>query len=218
MMYRLLTIICFVLILFSSCSKEQYEPVTISGTVIDEQQAIPVQNVTVKLKVQKLESGAYNANYSTLMALPTNKDGKFTFTFKASYYASYKLILEKDNYFDKEIEINPDLIVKGQDYNEDYYITPAAWLSVHILNLYSYDETDSFSYSLSGDLPLCMECCTGTMQTYEGMSIDNTSVCKVKGNSDISIIWTKTKNHITESGIATVFCAVFDTSSYDLSY
>lgn len=202
----------------AGCHKDRKENYLISGVIIDNRQSINVENVKVNLRGQKMESGSWNSNYNIIETQYTDNSGSFSFDVEADYYSGFKLEFEKSGYFTSEELLNPENLRKGEDYKMNYYIDPEAFISIHIKNNLPYNNSDQISVRISGTLPEGYGCCQDTTGILYGMNVDETTVCKVYGNSVITLNWNIIKNHVSNGYSEDINCPVFDTTYFELSY
>lgn len=210
--------ILFLAFLLWNCNKNKDNEITISGTLTDPNQQINLQNVNVRLEGQKIESGSYNANFSLLNETSTSTNGTFSFTESMEYIAKYKLIFEKDNYFISEIEINPDNINAGDDYNKTYNMYAVSYFTIRIKNDGPYNSNDRIEYYISTPIPDFDNCCTNNRIKLMGTSVDTTITCTLPGGQDITLEWDINKNNVLHHHQNQVFITPFDTTKYDLFY
>lgn len=213
--------ICLIVLLtffILACNKNESEQYIISGKVYDPNLSLNVDQVSVVLSAQKVESGSYNSNYSEISRMSTAADGLFSFMFKNDYYASFKLSFEKSGYFPEEVVINPEDVTKGEDYSKTYSMYPEAYFRLVVQNNNPFDALDVITYHLSGEFNDCMQCCGNGQVVYEGEQVNYESVCRVYGNTSIDLNYIITKDHQQQSGFKNIFCTAFDTTSYYLLY
>lgn len=222
-MHRYIKILltCFIgfglLFLFTLSCKKKNDKLTISGFVSESNTTTPAKDVSVELQAQKVMGGTYSSVYETISTGKTGSDGKFSFAFDNIRVSNYKLIFDKTNYFGFTKEFSGSLVIKGEEYNRTYQIYPAAWLRLHIKNVYPVNGQDYFSYYLTGGTSTGYNCCSDTTSKFWG-NVDVIRKCKTYSNQNITINWIYTKNNTPHINTTNVSCAPFDTTSVDLFY
>jgi hypothetical protein len=215
MKYSLLFFLISIIII--SCKKKE-ENYAISGSLSDPYQNIQVSGADVTLLAQKIESGMLNANFEEISSMQTDANGNFSFEFDVAAYSNYKLEIRKDNYFIKDVEINPNHVKKNEVYNDSYEIFSEAWLSLNIINNYPADITDNIAVSILHDAAGIYDCCSDSTASYEGTGVSENIVCKTYGGHTVTINWTVTSGGESNVFTQNVTCTAFDTTSFTISY
>lgn len=209
----LLIIICIF-----SCKKKADEKMTVSGQVKDPFQKINIENVSVNLYTKKIESGTWNASYTLLQSGNTDENGHFSFSFDAIRASNYKINLSKAKYFDSEIEINPENVETGKDFNQDYVFYSEAYLKINIKNYYPYNDQDQISFKISKGFLNAEGCCRDTLSTYTGANVNQFKKCKVYGSQMITFEWIVTKHNTPIFHKDSILSVPFDTTNYNIFY
>lgn len=184
-----LIIILCLQVVFYSCKKKN-DKFTISGTAINSQLNQPVANVKAVLYAKTVTSGTWNTQYSTISSTYTQGDGTFSFEFESIRVSDFKIRFTKEGYFVDEYVINPELVEKGENYNQTYYVHLEGWLKLLIKNFYPYTSNDLMSFKLLKGASNCQDGCADTLKSYSGPSVDTLHICKIWGSQWAVLQWT----------------------------
>jgi hypothetical protein len=206
------------LISFTFSCKKKNDTVKFTGTVTSPNEQSPVADAFIELQCQEISNSTWNANYSTVVYGSTDANGAFSFSFKSTRAAAFRVVINKDNYYEFAEEIDPDNLEGGDGYSAYYCIYPKAWLKLHIKNTSPYDAADYFDYKLLNGTLTGAGCCGDSLHSFAGITIDTLSKCSVTGHQNIIIKSHVTKHNIPHEYYDTVFVTRFDTTSFDLFY
>jgi len=151
MVSRLLPL--FFLLIFFSCKKNnsQYE---LSGHLKDAFEGNGIEGVHVSLLKQEVANGVVNAFYQEETSGISNSSGEFKLSWPNQQVLSYKIRLEKENFYTKEIEINPDELQLNVLNEVSYDLFAKSWLN---LSIQSTSIDGSIAFSSQGTTEVC-EC------------------------------------------------------------
>jgi hypothetical protein len=147
LMYVLLVFVLF------SCNKNKPE-YELNGTVKDALTGNGLEAVQVKLLKQEVSNGVVNAFYMEETSGVSNASGEFRLNWPNQQVLSYKLRLEKDHYYAKEIVLNPDELQLNDPNSFSYVMYANSWLN---MELFSATFNGSISFSSTGTSEIC-EC------------------------------------------------------------
>ncbi|MBT3207105.1 MAG: hypothetical protein HN704_05940 [Bacteroidetes bacterium] len=205
-----------IILLIDACTdKNNY--ISISGTIEDPNHQIELEDVTVNLYCQKIESGAYSSNFQLVETTTSNQHGEFSFSQPVSYVPAYKLEFEKNNYFNFSEEFNSD-IISNSEYFKRYEMYPEGFIKLHIENTFPNNTTDILIYNFSKPELNCNDCCNNTDHKYTGNEVDEYVVCKTYGNQNITIDWFVNENGNPSNFSNDFFIKAFDTTNFNLVY
>jgi 5-hydroxyisourate hydrolase-like protein (transthyretin family) len=151
MVNRLLLFI-FSIILFSC--KEKNPQFELSGHVEDAFLGSSLNDVKVTLFKQEVSNGVVNAFYVEETIGYSDANGLFQLNWPNQQVLSYKIKLEKENYYSREIVINPDELQLSTVNAKWYEMFAKSWLN---LNVNSSALTGSISFSSPETNEIC-EC------------------------------------------------------------
>lgn len=140
------------LILFSC--KEKSPQFELSGHVEDAFLGSQLNGVKVTLFKQEVSNGVVNAFYVEETIGYSDANGLFQLKWSNQQVLSYKIKLEKENYYSKETIINPDELQLSTVNSKNYEMFAKSWLN---LNVTSSALTGSISFSSPGTNEIC-EC------------------------------------------------------------
>ena len=218
--FRHLSFLLLVSIFFIQCKKKnETEPVTFSGNVSDNVQGIPVANATVKIKLQQSASNSvFNSGFNTVATTTTDGSGNYSVTFTPENPITYKVIVEKNLYYAKEVEISSDVVTSGSNTVTNFAINPIGWFKINIKNTNPTDAGDNILYQTTTETNGCSSCCNNLPINLNGMNVDTSFLCQRVANPTISFSWFVTKNGTTTSFSNSISSIVGDTVVYNLNY
>lgn len=202
----------------SSCNKETDGNLIIQGKVSDSRNGAAVGNVEVTLKQQLLEGGSFNSNYVTAVQGNTASSGNYELEFERENAAGYRVELEKDGYFSKRYDINPDNIKPGNPYTRNGTLTSRATLHLRLFNDVPFNNNDRVRFRhLNANFDDC-PCCTNDFIVLEGTDVDSIISCDLHGDFQIKYVWEVTKNDTTITYVDSLFCPAFMETGLEIGY
>lgn len=215
-----ISILLLVSVFFIHCKKNREpEPVTFSGNISDNVQGIPVANATVKIKLQQSASNSvFNPGFNTVATTTTDGSGNYSVTFTPENPITYKVVVEKDLYYAKEVVISSDNVSAGSNTVTNFAINPVGWFKINIKNTNPTDIDDNLLYQNTSESNGCSSCCNNLPISLNGMTIDTSFICQRVANPSISFSWFITKNGNTTSFSNSISSVIGDTVVYNLNY
>ncbi len=213
MKYPVLFYLTLFLFIFSSCKKKEliYE---FSGTIKDISSKNEINSVKLSFYQKKFNQTALNENFIYIGETKTNGQGNYTFSFKREKILEVKIILEHQNYYQKEVIILSDDLSPNKVNFFDSFLYPKAWLKLNIKSTppHANKQLNLYKHNIKED---CLDCCVNGLTSYIGET--NTSVvCPVNGRSKTKISWGEVT--ISSSFSDSIYCPSFDTTSFDIQY
>lgn len=177
--------ILFVLLgvfILSSCKPKGVE-YTINGTVNDAS-----FNEAAKLvKVFLYERATTGFTYSLIEETTTDAIGNFSFTFPRKRALDYKIVLQKEEYFDNEMILTINDLKPNDAIQQNFSIYAHAWVKVRLKNESSANSYDDFIYKKITGNDDCEACCPNNeIQHFYGENVDTTFYCMVEGGQKFS--------------------------------
>ena len=151
-MVNRLRLFIFSIILFSC--KEKSPQFELSGHVENAFLGSSLNGVKATLFKQEVSNGVVNAFYVEETTGYSDANGTFHLYWPNQQVLSYKIKLEKENYYSREIVINPDELQLSTVNSKWYEIFAKSWLN---LNVTSSALTGSISFSSPETNEIC-EC------------------------------------------------------------
>lgn len=173
-MKRIIAIIT-IIVAITSCKKGAAD-FTLKGLITDKSFNTPLAGATAKLYEVEAGGGAVN-----LLGSMSLTDGNYSFTFKRNKAESYKLIVEKENYFDLNQSINFSDLTIEEDNVRNYGVYAKSWVNLRFINS-NPQPADMLQYQRSQGKIDCADCCTAESQILEG-AIDTNIYCINDGNT-----------------------------------
>jgi hypothetical protein len=213
-------LLLLVSVFFIQCKKNsEPEPVTFSGNVSDNVQGIPVANATVKIKLQQSASNSvFNSGFNTVATTTTDASGNYSMTFTPENPITYKVVIERNLYYGKEVEISSDVVTAGSNTVTNFAIDPIGWFKINIKNTNPTDADDNLLYQNTSETNGCSTCCNNLPISLNGMTVDTSFICQRVANPTISFSWFITKNGNTSPFSNSISSIIGDTVVYNLNY
>jgi hypothetical protein len=202
----------------TSCEKEDETPnLNIQGRILDSSTGNGVAGASVQLSQKVLSGGTFSSIFQPVGTVSTNSNGNFAFEFPREAASEMRLVIERDNYFGKTIEINPDNVTIGSPYTTNVQIDPRAWLRWTLINQMPLSAQDLITFELLNANFAC-ECCSNEQFSFTGMSVNETEKCQLVGNFMMRYRYTVIKDTLNQTIIDSVFCSSFDTTFVSIQY
>ncbi|HIP32657.1 MAG TPA: hypothetical protein EYG86_07850 [Crocinitomicaceae bacterium] len=172
---RILLIILSLSLVFASCKKKGKADFILRGAVTNTSFSIGLSGATVRL--YSLQAGT--TQEQLIGTTSTSSDGTYSFVFPRDNVLSYRLLIEKQNYFSVNSSINFSDMTIENDNVRDFATTAKAWAKLHFIK---QSGVGSVNYTIIVGKKNCDECCSSNQQVLT--SISDTSVyCINDGNS-----------------------------------
>lgn len=195
-----------------SCEKKP-EEITFSGVVKNQFLGTPVSDVNVKLQAQILQDNVFSTAYQTIASAFTNQQGEFQIFYEKNIYDEFRLLLTKDGYFYKIINLGTTLV------NDNIYnISGKGYIKLHIKNINSsnVDEYISISWIVPNDAYFSSS--TSFPFSSSDLAIDTSFVIDVNAYAPYILIANWKHGTSTTTFSDTIKSLIGDTTCYDLFY
>ena len=213
----LLALMCSMLLL-NSCKKEDQTPdLTIAGKILDSTTGAAVGSASVRLSQKVVSEGTFSSIFQPIATVNSSSSGRFEFTFPREAATEYRLEVEKDNFFNRTIYINPDNVTIGSAYTSNVGIAPMAWAKWVLFNQNPVASDDEVSFQYLNANFSCA-CCTNEESSFMGMNVNESGKCLLEGNFNLKYRYTVHKDTLNLSVIDSVVCAPFDTTFITINY
>jgi len=207
----------FIAMFIVSCKKKDNEYI-ISGTVINPELNSPIGQTQLSLWGTKISSGIVQNQQEKIGTTVSSSNGTFEFRFKKEVYSNLKIILNKENYFENEYNINPQNLKPGDAYTVQIPLHARSWLKTIIKNVDMQNANDQILYKLTLPYQNCHSCCSELEKQFTGIGVDTSWVCPVYGNKNISVLWVFSNGQQTVPHNDTLFIQPFDTVLHTIFY
>lgn len=216
-MIRTLGICCLIAIAFVACTKTNNQNLLLSGYVFDHRNGSGVGDVYISLSEQVVESGSLNSDFEVAAEVTSSSNGAYNMLFNRRNALTYRLDLEKQGYFDKRIELNPDDFRPGKPVTQNITMVTEAEFDIQLVNVMPYDSDDEIRFrKINADFN-CM-CCDNEWVEVQGMDVDTTLSCKLYGDYYLKYQYQIHKGELDTTIIDSTYCPAFQTTSITLNY
>jgi len=215
-----ISFLILVSVFFIQCKKNREpEPVTFSGTITDNVLGTPVANATIKIGLQQSATNSvFNTGYVTVETVTTDANGYYSVTFEPENPIAYKISVEKDIYFSREVEVSADIASAGTNTINNFGIDPYGWFKINIKNITPNDAADNIIYQNTSENSGCSSCCNNLPISLNGMTIDTFFICKRTAHPNITFSWFVTKDGVMVPHTGSTTAIIGDTVEYNLNY
>jgi len=200
-----------------ACNKNKDE-ITISGRIFDAKSGQFLSGATVRLSGNGVQSGVYSPDFVHIDTKTTDSDGGFTFTLKKDRSDSFRIAVSKDMYFQEVVEFSSAVFYDADQYDKEILLKPAGFIELRVRNAFPDDWDDKIVFYFSNSDLNCSDCCTNTPHTGNGPMFDSTFICRFYGDNKIVFLRSVTKNQQTNVYFDSLYCPMFTTASYEITY
>lgn len=195
-----------------SCEKKP-EDITFTGVVKDQFSGTPVSDVNVKLQAQVLQDNVFSTAYQTIASAVTNQQGEFQIIYEKNIYDEFRLLLTKEGYFYKIINLGTTL-----ENNHTYSISGKGYIKLHIKNINQTngDEYISIAWIVPNDA--YFYCSTIFPYSSNNNNVDTSFVIDVSAYASYVLIANWKHDTSVSTFTDTIIPLLTDTTYYDLLY
>ena len=195
-----------------SCEKKP-EDITFTGVVKDQFSGTPVSDVNVKLQAQVLQDNVFSTAYQTIASAVTNQQGEFQIIYEKNIYDEFRLLLTKEGYFYKIINLGTTL-----ENNHTYSISGKGYIKLHIKNINptNGDEYISIGWIVPNDA--YFYCSTIFPYSSNNNNVDTSFVIDVNAYASYVLIANWKHDTSVSTFTDTIIPLLTDTTYYDLLY
>ncbi|HOB26716.1 MAG TPA: carboxypeptidase-like regulatory domain-containing protein [Bacteroidales bacterium] len=195
-----------------SCEKKP-EDITFTGVVKDQFSGTPVSDVNVKLQAQVLQDNVFSTAYQTIASATTNQQGEFQIIYEKNIYDEFRLLLTKEGYFYKIINLGTTL-----ENNHTYSISGKGYIKLHIKNINptNGDEYISIAWIVPNDA--YFYCSTIFPYSSNNNNVDTSFVIDVSAYASYVLIANWKHDTSISTFTDTIIPLFIDTTYYDLLY
>jgi len=195
-----------------SCEKKP-EDITFTGVVKDQFSGTPVSDVNVKLQAQVLQDNVFSTAYQTIASATTNQQGEFQIIYEKNIYDEFRLLLTKEGYFYKIINLGTTL-----ENNHTYSISGKGYIKLHIKNINptNGDEYISIAWIVPNDA--YFYCSTIFPYSSNNNNVDTSFVIDVSAYASYVLIANWKHDTSVSTFTDTIIPLLTDTTYYDLLY
>lgn len=204
--------VLLIIISIWSCEKKP-EDITFTGVVKDQFSGTPVSDVNVKLQAQVLQDNVFSTAYQTIASAVTNQQGEFQIIYEKNIYDEFRLLLTKEGYFYKIINLGTTL-----ENNHTYSISGKGYIKLHIKNINptNGDEYISIAWIVPNDA--YFYCSTIFPYSSNNNNVDTSFVIDVSAYASYVLIANWKHDTSVSTFTDTIIPLLTDTTYYDLLY
>lgn len=208
----------FIFFILFSCINRNADIIYIRGKIYDPNQKLIVSDAAVRLEAKGVHANIYSSEYKQIAQTLSDNFGAFSFEENNNKYSSFRIKINKNDYFTLESEFSATIFDLDDTYDKIYYLLPIGYLHIHLYNSFPTDSTDKVVFYFEGENPNCVSCCSTTPITGLGPFFDTTFKCKWYGGTKVQFYRLISKFNSTYILVDTLFVPAFDTAFYELPY
>lgn len=171
----------FIALLLTSC-KDKGVHYIIDGTILDKSFNKSLADVKVQLLAKKSDS----FTFSKIDETQSDSEGKFIFKFPRERVIEYKIVIDKEQYFNEEYTILPSDLKVNQTFLREFPIYAFSWVKIHLKNTGNVDSFDDFIYKKLDGKEDCEDCCPSEEEKHYTGANDVTFYCMTEGGKKFS--------------------------------
>lgn len=160
-----------------ACDKDKNLSFSIHGVISDNSLNKGLDNATVIVYEKAVASLTFNEIGRT----KTDASGNYTLKFPRNRVESYKVLIQKDFYFDKEETIAFSSLDPKKSIEYNYGTTAYSWVKVLLTNTNDVNDFDDFLYKVTKGRTGCQTCATNEEKHFYG-ALDTTFYYLTDGN------------------------------------
>lgn len=204
--------VLLIIISIWSCEKKP-EDIIFTGVVKDQFSGTPVSDVNVKLQAQVLQDNVFSTAYQTIASAVTDQQGEFQIIYEKNIYDEFRLLLTKEGYFYKIINLGTTL-----ENNHTYSISGKGYIKLHIKNINptNGDEYISIAWIVPNDA--YFYCSTIFPYSSNNNNVDTSFVIDVSAYASYVLIANWKHDTSVSTFTDTIIPLLTDTTYYDLLY
>lgn len=209
-----------ILLLLISCGKKKKEATMgIHGHITQSDNGDPVEGADIKLYYKELQGGVFVNSFTLLGSSSTSSSGFYSMNVEKPVSSEYRFTIEKQNYFSREIVVNPDDINKDEFNFIDFELTPSCELNLRLKNTSPVNSSDQIDFQFNTPaISECSECCFSSTLTLIGTGIDTTINCFRTGNQKLTYSYTVTKSGSPSIFIDSIYCPQGSSTLLQINY
>lgn len=184
-MKKNITVLLLFTLLILSCKKNGDLQFSINGIVTDESFSTGLSGATVIV----YEKPVANFNYQEIGRTTADSEGKYSILFPRNRVENYKIIIRKDNYFDKEYQILYSALDPKKSIEYNFGTTAYSWVKIHLKNVNEINDYDGFIYKKTQGKTDCETCCPTGEEIHLYGNADTIFYCMTDGNKPFAYFY-----------------------------
>lgn len=170
---------------FSSCKKDKNLNFSIHGTATDESFSKALDNATIIIYEKPIAS----IDYKEIGRTQTDSEGKYSLKFPRNRVENYRVIVQKDNYFEKEYTVLFASLDPKKSIEFNFETTAYSWVRIHLTNIEDVNDYDDFIYKKTIGKTDCFTCCPSDVEQHFYGALDTVFYCTTDGNKPFAYFY-----------------------------
>jgi len=169
------------LIVHSGCRPEPKEDLSFEISTVLAYDQTAASNILVALERRTVSEGVFNGNYEFVAEGTTDAEGMLVLNFGRSNALDYLITGYGDDWFEKQLEVNPDVFLGNTSQSIELEMTPKASITIRLVNANPLDENDAIQFRTSnapGEYPTC----SNGWGTFSGFDVVEERTCLIEAD------------------------------------
>ncbi len=169
------------LILHSGCRPEPKENLSFEISTLLAYDQTPASNILVALERRTVSDGVFNGNYEMLAEGSTDAEGIVVLNFGRSNALDYRITGYSEDWFETQVEVNPDVFLGNAAQSIALDMTPKASITIRLVNANPLDENDAIQFrtlNVPGEYPTC----SNGWGTFSGFDLVEERTCLIEAD------------------------------------
>ena len=176
-----LVLIGALLILASGCRPEPKDVLSFEISTILAYDQSAASNILIALERRTVSDGVFNGNYELLAEGSTDAEGMLVLNFGRSNALDYLITGYGDDWFERQLEVNPDVFLGSTSQSIALEMTPKALITIRLVNANPLDEYDAIQFrtlNAPGEYPTC----SNGWGTFSGSDLVEERTCLIEAD------------------------------------
>ncbi|MEO9533102.1 MAG: hypothetical protein ABJG68_09205 [Crocinitomicaceae bacterium] len=210
---RKLIYLSAILLVLTACKKDPIQ-YTFDGKITESVGGNGLSGVSVSIYQIPFSSSVTSNNYVLAGSTTTDSEGNYSITFDREKVTEFKINLDYDGYYKRDINLNSGEISSENNNTTNYEMDPKSWIKFNINNEFPADQNDELNILLLNYREGCQDCATSDYYAYEGI-VDTSVVFGSTGAQYFNFTYIYVGN---TSWSDSVYMTPFDTVNYAINY
>lgn len=153
----------------------------------------PVPDIALSVESRTVGNGVFNGSYDRIAEGITNSEGTVELMFPRSNALDYRITSEENDWFERQILINPDVFLDSEKQSIALAMTPRAEITIRLLNANPVDAMDAIQFrtlNTQGDYPTC----SNAWGTFSGLDVVEERTCWIEADRYLAYTYRTMRN------------------------
>jgi hypothetical protein len=153
--------------------------------------AVPDIGITLESRI--VSDGVFNGNYELLSEGSTDASGTIVLDFPRSNALDYRITGNEDDWFERQMLVNPDAFLGDETQSIVLEMTPSAEITIRLVNSNPFDEMDAIQFrtlNVPGDYLTC----SNAWGSYSGFDAVEERTCWIEADRFLAFTYRTMRN------------------------